>query len=89
MMSITTIKQFAAESLALADAIEERERQLAAAIEDLSQDTAVQSAWQQGGQHERDRIVSLIDMQLGLLTGAGTNAIVLRALRRQVLEVQE
>ena len=87
-MNTTTIKQFAAESLALAEAIEDRERQLAAAIEDLSQDSAVQAAWQQGGQYERDRIVSLIDHQLALLTGAGTNALVLRALRRQILEAQ-
>jgi hypothetical protein len=48
----------------------------------------VQAAFSQGGQHERDRVVSLIDHQLALLQMAGTNALVLRALRRQVREVE-
>jgi hypothetical protein len=74
-----------AESLALVDAIEERERRLVAAIEDLSQDTAVQSAWQQGVQHERDRI----DRQLiQLVIDGELPAAYLRTLRRLVLEVQ-
>ena len=87
-MNTALMKQQAAEVALFADALEERERKLAAAIEDLSQDSAVQAAWQQGGQHERDRIVALIDLQLGQLAAAGMNAILLRALRRQLLEVE-
>ena len=74
------------ELIARADAIEAHEQELAAHAEQLNQSTAVQSAWQQATQRERDRNVMLIDMQLGQLTGAGMNAIVLRTLRRMVLE---
>lgn len=87
-MKTTSIEQLAAESIALIAAIEERERKLAAAIEDLSQDSAVQAAWHQGGQYQLDRVVALIDLQLAQLSYAGTNAVVLRALRRQLLEVE-
>jgi len=87
-MNTALMKQQAAEMALFAEALEERECQLAAAIEDLSQDTAVQSAFSQGQQHERDRIVSLINHQLALLQRSGTNALVLAALRRQVLEVE-
>ena len=37
---------------------------------------------------ERDRVVMLIDHQLDQLSRGGVNAIVLTALRRQVLEVE-
>ena len=87
-MKTTSIEQLAAESIALIAAIGERERKLAAAIEDLSQDSAVQAAWHQGGQYQLDRVVALIDLQLAQLSYAGTNAVVLRALRRQLLEVE-
>jgi hypothetical protein len=87
-MTTSTLKQLAAEADVYVRAVEARERELAAAAEALSQDAAVQAAFRQGQQHERDRIVLLIDHQLALLQRSGTNALVLGALRRQVLEVE-
>lgn len=69
-------------------AIEQRERQLAQAAELLSQEPAIAAAWQQGGMAERDRVAALIDHQLDQLRRGGTNALVLTALRRMVLEVE-
>ena len=71
----------------LAESIETRERELATMAEQLSQDTAVQAAFQQGVQYERARVLTLIDVQLSTLFGANINALSLRAHRRQVLEV--
>ena len=71
----------------LAESIETRERELAAMAEQLSQDPAVQAAFQQGVQYERARVLTLIDVQLSTLFGANINALSLRAHRRQVLEV--
>lgn len=73
---------------ALLDEIETRERDVAAATEQLSQDAAVRAAWQQGGQAMRGRILLLIDQQLTALGRAGMNRGLLTALRRQV-EVEE
>ena len=69
-------------------ALDTRERQLAQAAEQLSQDPAIAAAWQQGGAAERNRVAALIDHQLDQLKRGGTNALVLTALRRQVLEVE-
>jgi predicted lipoprotein len=71
----------------LAESIETRERELAAMAEQLSQDPAVQAAFQQGVQYERARVLTLIDVQLSTLFGANINALSLRAHRRQVMEV--
>jgi hypothetical protein len=83
-----SLRKLTAEAVAFAEQLDAREQELAAAAEQLSQDPAVQAAFSQGSQHERDRVVSLIDHQLALLQMAGTNALVLRALRRQVREVE-
>jgi hypothetical protein len=48
----------------------------------------VQAAWQHGCSYERSRLVTLIDLQLDTLQRGGTNATVLYALRRMVLEVE-
>ena len=69
-------------------ALEQRERQLAQAAEQLSQEPAIAAAWQQGGMAERDRVAALIDLQLDQLGRGGINAVVLTALRRMVLEVE-
>ena len=69
-------------------AIEAEQCALARAAEQLTQDAAVRAAWQQALTTERDRILALIDTQLDQLQRAGTNALVLSALRRQVLEVE-
>ena len=71
----------------LAD-LEQREQSVAQAAEELTASAAVQAAWQQGGMAERDRVAALIDHQLDQLSRGGVNAIVLTALRRQVLEVE-
>lgn len=71
----------------LAD-LEQREQSVAQAAELLSQEPAIAAAWQQGGMAERDRVAALIDHQLDQLNRGGTNALVLIALRRQVLEVE-
>ena len=70
----------------LAD-LEAREQSVARAAEQLTESAAVQAAWQQGGTAERDRITALIDHQLEQLNRGGTNALVLTALRRMVVEV--
>ena len=71
----------------LAD-LEQREQSVAQAAELLSQEPAIAAAWQQGGMDERDRVAALIDLQLDQLSRGGINALVLTALRRQVLEVE-
>jgi hypothetical protein len=71
----------------LAD-LEAREQSVAQAAEELTATAAVQAAWRQGGDAERDRVVMLIDHQLATLAGAGMNATVLATLRRMVLEVE-
>jgi len=70
----------------LAD-LEAREQSVAQAAEELTASAAVQAAWRQGGMAERDRVAALIDHQLDQLRRGGTNAIVLTALLRMVLEV--
>jgi hypothetical protein len=72
----------------LAD-LEAREQSVAQAAEELTASAAAQAAWQQGGAAERDRVVMLIDHQLDQLSRGGINAIVLTALRRMVVEVEE
>jgi hypothetical protein len=71
----------------LAD-LEAREQSVAQAAEELTASAAVQSAWQQGGMAQLDRVVALIDHQLDQLSRGGINAIVLTTLRRMVLEVE-
>jgi hypothetical protein len=85
-MNTSTLKQLAAEVVAQADQLDERERELALAAEQLSQDAAVQAAYQQGIEQERWRVLTLISIQQNQLSRGGTNALVLDALRRQVRE---
>jgi hypothetical protein len=71
----------------LAD-LEAREQAVAQAAEELTATAAVQAAWQQGGDAERNRVVMLIDHQLDQLKRGGINAVVLATLRRMVVEAQ-
>jgi hypothetical protein len=87
-MNTSTLKQLTAEVVAQADQLDARERQLALAAEQLSQDAAVQAAYQQGIEQERWRVLTLISIQQNQLSRGGTNALGLDALRRQVREVQ-
>jgi hypothetical protein len=87
-MTTPSLHQFAVEAAAWADSMEAREQELALAAEQLSQDAAVQAAFKQGIQHERQRTLTLISIQQGQLSRGGLNALILEALRRQVQEVQ-
>jgi hypothetical protein len=66
----------------------DRERAIAAATEQLSQDAAVRAAWRQGGEAMRGRVIALIDHQLEMLGTHGACVTVLQTLRRMVLEVE-
>ena len=87
-MTTPTLQQLAAKADAYVRAVEAREREVAEAAEALSQDAAVQAAFRQGQQHERDRVLALITAQQDQLARGGINALVLGTLRRQVLEAQ-
>jgi hypothetical protein len=68
-------------------ALEAEQAAVARATEALHESPALQAALAQGQEIMRGRVVALIDAQLSLLERSGTNALVLGALRRQVLEV--
>ena len=87
-MNNKSLHQLAVDAAAFVELIEAREQDLAAAAEQLSQDAAVRAAFKQGIQHERNRVLALVDHQQGLLKRGGINALVLEAHRRQVQELQ-
>ena len=87
-MDTQALRKLTADAAAFVESIEAREQDLAAAAEQLSQDAAVRAAFKQGIQHERGRVLALLDHQQGLLKRGGINALVLDALRRQVQELQ-
>lgn len=88
-MNTSEFRRLTREADAYVQQLEARERELAAAAEQLSQDPAVQAAFRDGIQHERGRVLTLISIQLDMLSRGGTNALVLDALRRQVREAQQ
>lgn len=71
------------------DSLLERERAVAMAAEQLSQDAAVQSAYHCGVATERGRVLSLIAHQLSLLRSGGAGSIVLQALRRSISDLPD
>ena len=85
-MNTSEFRRLTTEATIYVEQLEAREAELALAAEQLSQDPAVQAAFQQGVEHERRRVLTLISIQLDLLKRGGTNALVLDALRRQVRE---
>jgi hypothetical protein len=85
-MNTSEFRRLTTEATIYVEQLEARERELALAAEQLSQDPAVQAAFQQGIEHERRRVLTLISIQLDLLSRGGTNALVLGALSRQVRE---
>jgi len=87
-MNTSEFKRLTTEATIYVEQLEARERELAHAAEALSQDSAVQAAFQQGVEHERRRVLTLISIQLDLLKRGGTNALVLGALSRQVRGVE-
>ena len=66
---------------------QQREQQLAQAMEALSQESACQAAYRDGRQDERHRVLCLIDDHLHTLRRGGMNAIALEALRKTVGEL--
>jgi GTPase involved in cell partitioning and DNA repair len=66
--------------------LEQRERELAAALEDISQQEQVQLAFLLGQQEERLRVVRMIDLQLETLAKGGLNALSLQTLRDALRE---
>lgn len=69
-------------------ALDAEQAAVARATEALYESPALQAALSQGQEIMRGRVVALIDAQLSMLERSGTNALVLGALRRQVLEVE-
>jgi hypothetical protein len=70
------------------DAVQQqREHQLAQAMESLSQESACQAAYRDGRQDERHRCLCLIDDHLHTLRRGGMNAMALEALRKTVGEL--
>jgi exonuclease VII small subunit len=88
-MNTSEFRRLTREAEAMVESLDARERELAAAAEQLSQGPAVQASFQQGVEHERRRVLTLISIQLDLLKRGGINALVLDALRRQVLEARQ
>ena len=68
--------------------LDEREQAIAQAAEMLTESAVVQAAFHQGAASMRDRVLILIDHQVDQLKRGGTNALVLRTLRRMVAEVE-
>lgn len=66
--------------------LEQRERQLAAAMEEMSQQEEIQLAFLLGQQEERLRVLRMIDLQLETLARGGLNALSLRTLRDALRE---
>lgn len=86
-MTSTVLRELADQLEAKEQDLLEREQAVAQAAEQLSQDVQVRAAFVAGKQEERGRVVALIDLQLETLGRAGLNAISLRTLRQQLLEV--
>ena len=79
----TLLAQFETDREALAA----EQAAVARATEALHESPALQAALAQGQELMRGRVVALIDPQLGMLRESST-AVVLRALRQQVREVE-
>jgi hypothetical protein len=80
----TLLAQFETDQQALAA----EQAAVARATEALHETPALQAALAQGQELMRGRVVALIDHQLGMLRESST-AVVLRALRRMVMEVSQ
>jgi hypothetical protein len=91
-MQITTIRQQLDTLLARIEtdqqALAAEQAAVARATEALHESPALQAALAQGQELMRGRVVALIDHQLGMLRESPT-AVLLRALRRMVMEVSQ
>jgi hypothetical protein len=73
-----------AQAAARAAALDEREKLLALALEEITVDSRVSAAWQQALQHRSDQVLALIDEQLGYFKPRSTYHTLLTTLRRTV-----
>jgi len=91
MRQIDTIRQQLNDLLAYIEtdreALAAEQAAVARATEALHESPALQAAIREGGEIMRGRVLALIDHQLGMLRESPT-AVLLRALKRQVLEVE-
>lgn len=76
------------EILAIETDLEQRESNLAAAMELVAIEPRVRMAYQDGRSDERARVLTLINAQADMLCRGGFSHTVLSALRRAVLEGQ-
>lgn len=76
-----------AQAAARAAALDQRERELAAAMELASVDNATRTAWRQSAEHRSQQVLALIDQQLEYLSPKCVTATVLQSLRRMVAEL--
>jgi hypothetical protein len=76
-----------AQTAARAAALDVRERELAAAMELITVDSATRTAWRQSAEHRSQQVLTLIDTQLEYLSPRSVTATVLQTLRRQVAEL--
>jgi len=91
-MQITDIRQQLNDLLANIEidreALAAEQAAVARATEALHEAPSLQAAIREGQEIMRGRVTALIDAQMEMLNRGGVNAMVLRALRHQVLEVE-
>jgi hypothetical protein len=91
-MQITDIRQQLNDLLANIEidreALAAEQAAVARATEALHEAPSLQAAIREGQEIMRGRVTALIDAQLEMLKRGGTDAVVLGALRRQVMEVE-
>jgi hypothetical protein len=91
-MQITAIRQQLNDLLANIEidreALAAEQAAVARATEALHEAPSLQAAIREGQEIMRGRVTALIDAQLEMLKRGGTDAVVLGALRRQVMEVE-
>lgn len=76
-----------AQTAARAAALDVRERELAAAMELITVDSATRTAWRQSAEDRSQQVLTLIDAQLEYFSPKSVTATVLQTLRRQVAEL--
>jgi hypothetical protein len=76
-----------AQTAARSAALDQRERELVAAMECATVDHATRSAWRQSAAHRSQQVLTLIDAQLEYFSPKSNTTTVLQSLRRMVAEL--
>lgn len=76
-----------AQAAARAAVLDQREQELAAAMELITEDSARRTAWRQSAEHRSQQVLTLIDAQLQYFSPDSNTFTVLQTLRRQVTEL--